>query len=299
MFSQVKRPIRIRILRIAIVLVAVAAAAYALILVGASQAYVWVLVHSPCVHSQSTPAGFQPVELTNENGAALLGWFKPPEENIDAAVVLLGGQGASRDTMLPEAEMLAQHGYSVLSIDYRTCAGETGTLGYAEVGDLQSGVEFLKRQAGVVHVGVLGFSVGGITAIRGAARLPEIEAVVAMGGYSNLADQVLATPAGAFSTRWTVQRLVLVLFQLQTGVAPGQISPISDLPAIAPRPVLLIFGANELVRAQGQAQFDAARDPKELWVVPGVGHGGYYQALPDEFEQRVTAFFAQMGLKAG
>jgi pimeloyl-ACP methyl ester carboxylesterase len=286
---------RFKLLRIGIILTLAAVATYALLVVGASQAYVWALTHPACVRSETTPPGFQPVELTNENGATLLGWFKPPERDNAAAVVLLGGQGASRDAMLPEAEMLARHGYGVLSIDYRTCAGQTGTLGYAEVGDLRTGVAFLKSWPGVAHVGVLGFSVGGITAIRGAARIPEIEAVVAMGGYSNLADQVLEEPAGAFSAQWLAQRLVLALFQLQTGVAPGQISPITDLPTIAPRPVLLIFGEYEIARAQGQAQFDAARSPKALWVVPGVGHGGYYQARPAEFEQRVTAFFGQMG----
>jgi hypothetical protein len=28
-----------------------------------------------------------------------------------------------------------------------------------------------------------------------------------------------------------------------------------------------------------------------LWVVPGVGHGGYIQAWPEEYEARVISFF--------
>ncbi len=283
------------LLRLAVILTAAAALTYLFLVVGASQSYVWALTHPPCVRNAALPSGFQSVEISNEAGAILQGWFKPPDAGYSAAVVLLGGQGASRDTMIPEAEMLVRHGYGVLSIDYRTCAGALGTLGYAEVGDLHAAVVFLKNQPGISHVGVLGFSIGGITAIRGAARIPEIDAVVAMGGYSNLADQILEISAERMSTRWQIQRLVLAFFRLQTGVSPDQISPITDLPAVSPRPVLLIFGEKEMAQAQGQSQFDAARSPKDLWVVPGVGHGGYYLAWPDEFEQKVTAFFDQMG----
>ena len=64
-----------------------------------------------------------------------------------------------------------------------------------------------------------------------------------------------------------------------------------DLPAISPRPLLLIHGEFEVERTRGQAQFAAAAQPKELWVVPGAGHGQYAQAQPEEYEKRILRFF--------
>jgi fermentation-respiration switch protein FrsA (DUF1100 family) len=37
--------------------------------------------------------------------------------------------------------------------------------------------------------------------------------------------------------------------------------------------------------------YAAAHEPKELWIVPGAGHGGYAGLAPQEYAQRVTAFF--------
>jgi predicted alpha/beta-fold hydrolase len=37
--------------------------------------------------------------------------------------------------------------------------------------------------------------------------------------------------------------------------------------------------------------YQAAGEPKELWILPHGGHGGYLQAEPEEFERRVVSFF--------
>ncbi len=36
--------------------------------------------------------------------------------------------------------------------------------------------------------------------------------------------------------------------------------------------------------------FARARSPKELWREPTVGHGGYYQASPAEYQRHALAF---------
>ena len=62
---------------------------------------------------------------------------------------------------------------------------------------------------------------------------------------------------------------------------------------IAPRPVFIIYakpgqgGEAEL----SQAFYDAAREPKTIWQVPGAGHTGGIEAQPAEYERRVIAFF--------
>lgn len=56
-------------------------------------------------------------------------------------------------------------------------------------------------------------------------------------------------------------------------------------------PVLLIYGEHEAGEGHAWEQYQAAGEPKALWIVPGCGHGGYPQVAPEEWEQRVVAFF--------
>ncbi len=55
--------------------------------------------------------------------------------------------------------------------------------------------DFALSQPETEWLGVLGFSVGGATAIRGAARMPEIKAVIAEGNYANFYDELTAAYA--------------------------------------------------------------------------------------------------------
>ena len=45
--------------------------------------------------------------------------------------------------------------------------------------------------------------------------------------------------------------------------------------------------------------FDSAREPKEIWLVPGAGHTGGIEAQPDEYERRVVGFFDDALLGTG
>jgi hypothetical protein len=69
---------------------------------------------------------------------------------------------------------------------------------------------------------------------------------------------------------------------------------LEDLSAeIAPRSLLLIYakpgsgGEAEL----NEVFYDAAREPKTLWLVPGADHTDGIEAEPAEYERRVVGFF--------
>jgi fermentation-respiration switch protein FrsA (DUF1100 family) len=50
----------------------------------------------------------------------------------------------------------------------------------------------------------------------------------------------------------------------------------------------LIYGEYEA--DAGLPLYQAAREPKALWIVPGAGHGEYEQAAPEEYRTRVITF---------
>ena len=62
---------------------------------------------------------------------------------------------------------------------------------------------------------------------------------------------------------------------------------------IAPRPLLLIGGVEDQLVPSWMTQrlFAAAHEPKAIWLVPKAGHGGYAEAAPVEYPERLLKFF--------
>jgi dipeptidyl aminopeptidase/acylaminoacyl peptidase len=265
-----------------------------LVLTGVSYLYTGIFTRVPCVPASRTPAGiglahFEEVTFQTPDGVTVHGWYISPIN--DAVIVLVPGLGGARDGMLDDAAILARHGYGALMYDARQCnvPGAKGTLGYVETNELLGAVEYLSRRDVTLRIGALGFSEGGTIVIRGAARDERIRAVVAEGGFHNLAQHVWHGNQVPL-VRQLVEWQVLMFYRLDTGVDPAQVSPVTDIGRVSPRPVLLIYGEHEAERGGAGLLFDAARDPKELWIVPGAGHGGYIGAAPQEYERRVIAF---------
>lgn len=251
--------------------------------------------HVGCIGERASLAtlGYpaEPIEIETPRGYRLRGWFSIGERYPDIAIVVLAGASGNTQFALEDARLLAQAGYSTLIYEHRACADPTllHSGGYLEADDVASAVAYLQTRSELRHIGGLGFSAGGTAALLAAAKTPAIEAVIAAGGFSSLEADVLHQSQQGGPLAWVFGRLVLISLGLQLGVAAEEVSPVSHIAQISPRPVLLIYGQGEAWH--GAALYAAAGEPKQLWLVPGVGHGGYQAAYPAEYQTRVVGFF--------
>ena len=263
--------------------------AWIVLLVFLSYKYVTNLTRPTCPSALEQRPGYQSYTLQTKDGYQLRGWYHPPQNG--AVIILLAGNGGSRDAMLPDADLLARHGYGSLTVEYRNCTGGRSSLGYREAKDVQELAKFASRQPGVKWLGIMGFSAGGVAAIRGAAQTSGIQAVVSEGNFYSLDYEIRNSNAAPLTLEWQIQNLVFLWYRILEGIWPAEVNPAADLDLLNPRPVLLVYGEGEIANNRGYEQYELLRPPRQLWVVPGVSHGGYAQKWPDEYEKIIVNFF--------
>jgi pimeloyl-ACP methyl ester carboxylesterase len=270
---------------------------------GLAWAYVSSLTNPGCPVTPPPFANFPTptaVELTSFDGLSLPARYYPSKNQ--AAVIALGGIGGAVGAPLPPIEILLSHGFGVLQIGSRACADPASkvTLGYNEAEDATSGYEFLRTLSEVDadRIGAFGFSMGGVAAIRAAARHRGIAAVIAEGGYYNLGGDIVEGGRQQPFLRRIFLWMVAAVFQIQTGINPWESSPIDDLPLISPRPIQLIYGEFEIDESRADQQFAAAREPKGLWIVPEGTHGSNFSIFPEAYDELVLQFFSTHLLSA-
>ena len=259
-----------------------------------AEVYAQAHTNPPCHGLFNSPADlnleFREIMLTARDDVQVPAWYVPAQNG--AVIIAAPGFNGNRSHALADFGFLASNGYGMLVFDQRHCSNKrtAQTLGYNEAQDMLGAVDFLLTQDGVEHIGVIGFSAGGVTTILAAAQEPAIEAVVEAGGYHDL-EADITDPQEEHSIYDTIlRRFIVASFKRQSGVHPAQSSPISVVADISPRPLLLIYGEREAL--SGELLFEAALEPKQLWIVEGADHGQYRAFAPEEYEQRVLNFFA-------
>jgi pimeloyl-ACP methyl ester carboxylesterase len=289
-----------RLFRLLLVAMCMVPVAYLIVNIGVAWLYVNSLTQSGCRGTEPlalSDLSAQVHWLNTSDHLRLRAYYYPPKNG--AVILSLGGPGGALGDTLPPVRFLLENGYGVLQIDSRSCAEPTAlvTLGANETRDAAAALDFLAQRAEVKHIGAMGFSMGGVTAIRSAARFPEIEAIVAEGGFYNLADDFLKEEGTVPLHRRLLLFTIAGVFWARTGVNPWQVSPIDDLPLISPRPVYLIYGEHEALSGHAQEQFDAAKQPKRFWLVPSGGHGRNHLARQEQYTSSILAFFDESLLK--
>ncbi len=233
---------------------------------------------------------FKSVDLLTEDGIRLSAWYTPPEDERKGVVILLAhGYGDNRPEWV--YAMIAKHGYGVLAWDARAhgeSEGVISTIGYREVLDVKAALDFALAQPGVEHVGAWGGSMGGATLIRATASLPQIEALVVDSSFSSLGEEVDYLAPYPFVNPLAKWMLTFVLdHDLYSA------SPLEKISEISPRPVYIIQGSADKVASPDSAfkLYNAAQDPRYLWVEEGARHLGTFQENPRRYERRVIRFF--------
>ncbi len=242
---------------------------------------------------------YQHVEFSTPDGLTLQGWYVPPRNR--AVVIFLHGHGSNREQLTLDASLLVREGYGALLFDARNCGQSEGTIttfGLLEVNDVRGAMTFLQPQPEVdpERIGVLGHSMGGATAIMAAAQIPGLRAVVSESTYASLEenirqrlDHLLGLPPFPFAP------LVIFWGQVETGLDIQKASPVNEIAAISPRPLLLIHGAlDETIVVENAYQlYQAAGQPKELVVLQEANHCCLPQVMGEAYAQKLLAFFNQ------
>ncbi len=253
--------------------------------------------YAALVHRYSALHG-DDVSFRSATGVTLVGRFFPGRTR--ATIILSHGFGAQQEQMLPWASFLHGAGFTVFTYDMRGRgrSGGSGTFGALEQRDLISAVAYLASRPDVDKrkIGALGFSLGGATTIMAAAQDARIRAVVDDSGYADIRHwfhssfvEALRHPTDPYSA------LSLQMIEWRTGIDADALRPAARIARISPRPVLIIQGTadQDLSPSNSLENYAAARQPKELWLVPGAGHGQTLQRAGNAYVRRVVSFFRQ------
>lgn len=185
----------------------------------------------------------------------------------------------SQNAIWQAARRLSRYG-GVVAFDFRGHgrSGGVSTLGDKEIQDLDVAIRYA-RELGYERIVTVGFSMGASIVLRHAGLLGGVDAVVSVSGPGRW--HFRGTRAMR-KVHWAVEhrlgRLVSKMF-LNTRISNGRWDPVPVPPAdaaakIAPTPLLIVHGDRDEFFPVDHAEqlFEAAHQPKELWIVPGYGH---------------------------
>lgn len=243
-------------------------------------------------------ASVEEITFRTADNLTLRGWFFPCPEPRDA-VVICHGFAMNRHELLDIAHELRGRGHAVLLFDFRghgSSDGRRTTIGFREAGDVRAAVDYLaaRPELSGCRIGIAGISMGAAAALLAAPADARNAAVVADSSFATLKG-IAADGIRQFSRAPALYVPLVVRFgELLTHARIAANRPIDAISAVAPRPLLLIHGADDrfVPLANALALFGAAREPKELWVVPGCGHAAAWARFPDEYVGRLDRFFA-------
>lgn len=195
------------------------------------------------------------------------------------------------------ADSLRRYG-DVVSFDFRGHGSSQGrcTLGNFEALDVAAVVGSIRETTSKPMI-LIGFSMGAAASVRAAALHVDVSRVVSVSG-----------PAGWFRhRRWGTRRTALVwevpgisrISEELTGVRLAQpwqpsAEPSAIASRVAPAALLVVHGSSDPFFTEEAAVeiYEAARDPRQLWLIPRGGHaeGLFIEPGKPVDQRRVDAF---------
>lgn len=239
------------------------------------------------------------VSLTSADGTRLAAWFIPGRRA--QPVLVIHGYTATKNEMLHHAAFLNAEGFPVLLLDLRCCGeseGKAVTFGGREREDVLAALAYLRFRPDVdgEHIGILGLSLGGALALMAATDCSAVRAVVAESSFRD-ARAVIRRNFQRMTRLpyFPVASLTVWLVERRWGIRAAKIAPEREIGDLKDCAVLLIHAENDAVVSvqDAHALFSAAREPKELWLVPDAVHAMAYRAEREGYAKRVTGFFGR------
>jgi fermentation-respiration switch protein FrsA (DUF1100 family) len=214
-------------------------------------------------------------------------------------VIISGGHKGQRQGALGIAVALWRKGFNVILYSYRGMPGSDRapiTFGIKEVLELQAAIAFARKRIPNARIGLLGYSMGAVVSLLGAAGEPGVQALVLDSPFSELRKLLVENVRSATKLPGTpFVWLAGLMFWVRTRCSISACSPIDVLSSLEPRPLFFIHGGADNITNVNHSRrlYDAYRGPREIWIVQGAPHTGAYFADRPLYVERVAGFFAR------
>src|SRR5438067_3317837 len=133
-------------------------------------------------------ADYEEIDLVTADRISFGAWyFRQP--GSPQTVIISGGHKGQRQNVLQIAVALWRKGFNVLVYSYRGMPGSDRvpiTMGVREVQELAAALAFARKRVREARIGLLGYSMGAVVSLLGAAGDPSVEALVLDSPYSDL-----------------------------------------------------------------------------------------------------------------
>jgi pimeloyl-ACP methyl ester carboxylesterase len=303
--SQPRRPRRILGIA-AIVLVVVLIAGY--LSIGAIAANKLTIAERMFTDDTPLKHGMSYEDVTfpaREDGLEIAAWYIPAGENQSAAespaIIMVHGWNASRTNgfnqhFLDLAQALNQANFAVLMIDLRghgQSADSHFTFGRLERRDVLAALDYLaERGHQPGKIGLIGTSMGAASVIGAAVESQAVGAVAT----DSLFAEIYPVIQGLWEEQSGLPMIFLHptrwMFWVENGYDIASARPIEEIGQIAPRPLLLISCQKDTYIPQDQfRRLEQAAPWAQAWSVADCRHAEIYEFVPDEYNQRMVAFF--------
>jgi uncharacterized protein len=208
-------------------------------------------------------------------GGQLAGWWVPSDDTRAATLLYLHGNASNVGANAQEVVRFRGAGLNVFIFDYRGYGQSTGgppreKLVYE---DAERAWMYLvaERHIAPATIVIYGHSLGSAVAVNLASKHPEAGALITEGVLTSIADLADVMGVG----RLLPVRLILTeRFDAMSKIGSVHI------------PTLILEGESDRP-LMARRLYDAARDPKQLALIPGGGH-------EDSAEMNPTAYFGAL-----
>jgi len=245
---------------------------------------------------ETTPKDFQlgyqdvvlPIPTKTGVAETVHGWWIPAlERSVNRresgkVLLYLHGNGLNVGANVEHANRFHRLGLSVFLIDYRGYGKSQGDFPSESrvYEDAQLAWDYLVKQRGIKpsQIYIYGHSLGGAIAIDLAVRHPEAAGLIVEGSFTS-ARAMVDFQAGVYRV-FPIDLLLTQRFDSIAKVDRLQM------------PVLFIHGSADTVvpTQMSKKLFDAAPEPKQLYIVPDGGHNNSAQIGGAEYLLRVRQF---------
>jgi hypothetical protein len=215
---------------------------------------------------------YQEVPFKTRDGLELLGWFMPAQGPALGTVLQLHGNAENISTHFASLAWMPERGFNVFIFDYRGYGASEGepTLAGTQI-DIDAAIDALLARNDIDkdRIVMYGQSLGGALAAYYVAQSPNrdrLRALVLESAFSDYVEIARETLADHWLT-WPFQWLPKL-------VVDDRFSPLPGMAKISPLPLLILHGDQDEIVPVHHARllYEAALEPKQLWIVPGVGH---------------------------